>query len=123
MTRVEFSRTVKMATWDRAGGCCEECGRKLFPGDRKEYDHRIPDAIRKDNGAENCQLLCGPCHSAKTKKDRKQIAKANRVRAKHNGAKQTKHPLPGSKASGWKRKVSGEVVRRDEDDDILGDWL
>ena len=114
MTRVEFTRAVKLFAWDRANGKCEECGRKLFPGDRKEYDHRIPDALRKDNSADNCQLLCGPCHRAKTTKDAGQIAKANRVRAKHNGAARPKSALPGSKASRWKRKISGETVRRDE---------
>ena len=30
------------------------------------------------------------------------------------GAARPKSALPGSKASGWKRKISGETVRRDK---------
>ena len=120
--RREFTRTVKLAAWDRAGGCCEACGKKLFPGDRREYDHIIPDAVRPDNSAENCQLLCGACHTAKTKKDRKDIAKCNRVRAKQAGAHRPKSRLTNDR---WKRKVSGETVPREtrKDDDALGEWF
>lgn len=114
MARLEFTRSTKLAAWERSGGSCEGCGRKLFPGDRREFDHRIPDGLRKDNGLENCQVLCGPCHDEKTPGDSRQISKAKRVKAKHEGAFRPKATLPGGKASGWKRKISGEWVRRDD---------
>ena len=53
------------------------------------------------------------CHGQKTPKDRKQIAKANRVNAKHIGAGHTANPLPGGRKSKWKVKVTGAVVLRD----------
>lgn len=112
MTRAEFSTTTKRQTWDRAGGRCEACGKKFFPGDKREYDHRDPDAITKNNSPENCQLLCHPCHLVKTGQDRKDIAKCNRVRAKHVGAYAPKRKIPGSKGTPFKKKVTGEVVKR-----------
>jgi hypothetical protein len=55
------------------------------------------------------------CHAAKTVQDVAQIAKANRVRAKHNGAKAAvKAVLPGSRGSKWKRKIGGEIVERQQ---------
>lgn len=124
MTRRTWTPRRKLAVFETHGGKCHICGQKI-DGAREpwELEHLIPVAMGGEDDETNVAPAHVACHSAKTKKDRKQIAKANRVRAKHNGAKQTKHPLPGSKSSGWKRKISGEVVRRDEDDDILGDWL
>lgn len=114
MTRAEFSRKTMLAAWDRAKGCCEGCGKKLFPGDRKEYDHVIPCELGGTNAADNCQLLCGPCHKAKTATDQRTFAKARSVRAKYLGAFKPKAIIPGSRASRIKRKINGETVRRDE---------
>jgi len=118
MPRANFTRAVKISTWERAKGCCEGCGKKLFPGDRREYDHVIPDAISKNNDLDNCQLLCGVCHDRKTKSDRKTISKTNRVRAKHIGAHKSKNPMPGSRNHPLKKKVGGGVVRRDTGEEI-----
>lgn len=107
MKRAEFSRRVKLDTWDRAGGACEHCHRKLFPGDRIEYDHRIACEQGGSNGAENCQVLCGWCHAGKTAGDAKVIAKSRGVRARHAGAEK---PRRGFRA--W-RNFKGEIVRRE----------
>lgn len=114
MTRAEFSRKTMLAAWDRAKGCCENCGRKLFPGDRKEYDHVIPCELGGTNDPGNCQLLCVLCHKAKTATDQRTFAKARSVRAKNIGAHKPKAVLPGSRASGLKKKINGETVRREE---------
>lgn len=113
MKRAEFSTRTKLQAWDRAGGKCEDCGRKLHVGDVREYDHRIPCEMGGDNSPGNCVLLCGPCHARKTATvDAPAIAKSRHVRARHVGAKTARNPLPGSKGSKWKRKISGEVVKR-----------
>jgi 5-methylcytosine-specific restriction protein A len=53
------------------------------------------------------------CHRQQTSEiDIPMIAKAKRREARHLGARVTRNPIPGSKASGWKRKMNGEVVRR-----------
>jgi 5-methylcytosine-specific restriction enzyme A len=52
------------------------------------------------------------CHRAKTKGDARQIAKAKRVKAKHEGAHRPRSTLAGGKGSKWKQKLTGEWVRR-----------
>lgn len=114
MSRREFPRKVRAEVFLRAGGRCEsqECGAKLKTGEG-HYDHILPDALGGEPTADNCQLLCKVCHGAKTKEDVGRIRKADRQRDKHTGAhKGSSNPLPGSRASKWKRKMNGEVVRR-----------
>ena len=112
MTRRNFTRTVKLAEWESSGGCCRSCGRKLFPGDGREYDHRIPDEQGGENTLENCQLLCTGCHKAKTGADMKVIAKSRSIRASHVGANKPRRTMPGSRDSKWKRTADGRTVLR-----------
>lgn len=113
--RREFPAKIKLAAWDRANGKCEgkNCGAKLFPG-HVHYDHVIPDRLGGDPVLDNCAVLCTACHGVKTRtKDIPAIAKSKRVRRHHAGIKKfQRRPLPGTKASGWKHKMSGEWVRR-----------
>jgi 5-methylcytosine-specific restriction enzyme A len=107
--RREFPAKVKVAAFQRAGGRCESCTAPLFPG-KFAYDHIVPDALGGEPVLENCKVLCGACHGGKTaKQDVPAIAKADRQRARHLGAK------PKPPRSAWKRKVNGETVRRDTD--------
>lgn len=114
MSRQEFSLRTKEAAWARAAGVCEcGCGVAFAADEPVEYDHRIPDALRKNNSLENCQVLRVPCHLAKTKVDVRQIAKAKRVAKKHTGTvTRKKRIVPGSKASLWKKPLHGPAVRR-----------
>lgn len=116
MTRArhEFPAKVKVAAFERAGGCCEECGVTIRPGNGPEYDHIVPDAIGGGNAIGNCRVLCKGCHAVKTAKaDIPTIAKVKRVRAKHINAKPpSRRPLPGGKGGRLKRKINGEVVER-----------
>ena len=90
MTRLEFTKAIKIAAWSRAGGRCEHvdqdgdrCNKKLSPGDT-EYDHVIPAALGGDNSLGNCAVLCRAHHSEKTTStDVPRIAKAVRVHARH----------------------------------------
>ena len=110
--RAEFSRRTKLQAWDRAGGCCEDCGKKIRPGDGPEYDHIISAEQGGGNDLGNCQVLCAPCHKLKTREDVGKQAKSRSVRAGHIGAKKPRNPIPGSKASKWKRTIDGRTVRR-----------
>jgi len=112
MARREFTARVKVAAYERSGGFCEACSCRLQVG-RIHYDHRIPDALGGEPTFENCAVLCTHCHSAKTTgEDVPRISKMKRQRAAHLGAKTTKRPMPGSRASGFKKKMNGEVVKR-----------
>lgn len=118
MPRREFSRSVKIAAFLRADGRCEgtlddgsRCPTKLTPG-KFEYDHDNPDGLTGEPTLENCVVLCSSCHSTKTKTDRQRIDKAKRQQAAHVGAKTRKsRPLPGTKASGIRKRMNGTIER------------
>lgn len=112
MSRQEFTRKTKAAVALRSGGNCEQCGAKLKLREG-EYDHVLPCALGGTNDESNCKVICRICHAEKTGNDVRQIRKADRQRDKHTGTF-VKHsaPMPGSKRSGWKKLMNGEVVRR-----------
>ena len=112
MTRREFSKKPRFAAFQRAQGRCEECTARLVPG-AYQYDHVTADGLDGDPTLENCRVLCRSCHGAKTVKDVRQIAKSERQKAVHLGAKSRRgRPFPGGRDSPLKRKISGKVVRR-----------
>lgn len=114
MARREFSRKVRAVVFLRANGCCElpECKAKLKTGEG-HYDHILPDALGGEPTVENCQLICNECHKAKTRDDVRQIRKADRQRDKHNGTfKRKSRPMPGTKASGIRKRMDGTVEYR-----------
>jgi 5-methylcytosine-specific restriction endonuclease McrA len=113
LSRREFPKSVRVAAFERACGRCECCTAHLVPG-KYHYDHLQPDALAGEPTLKNCRVLCMSCHNVKTaREDTPRITKANRQRAGHIGAKTKKgRPMAGTKASGWKKKMSGEVVRR-----------
>jgi 5-methylcytosine-specific restriction endonuclease McrA len=113
MTRSgEFTRKQRAEMWLRAKGNCEGCGARL-KASGGQYDHVIPLSMGGENEVSNGQVLCGPCHGSKTAKEAPRRAKADRNRDKASGAyRRASRPIPGSKASGWKRKLDGTVVRR-----------
>ncbi len=115
MTRKSWTLLRKARVFEAHNGVCHICGDKI-DGTREawELEHIIPIAMGGEDDESNAAPAHVVCHKGKTATDKAQIAKANRVRAKHMGAKaRTKSTFPGSRASKWKRKVSGEVVRRD----------
>ncbi|MGX9980666.1 HNH endonuclease [Methylobacterium fujisawaense] len=86
MPRREFSKSVQRDAFVRADGKCEGCGAKLSVG-KFAYDHINPDGLTGEPTLENCQVLCSPCHRAKTDKDIGDIARAKRRSDKHMGVK------------------------------------
>jgi 5-methylcytosine-specific restriction protein A len=109
--RKEFSDRTRALAFQRANGRCDECGIRLQTG-RIAYDHKIPDGLTGANDLHNCHVLCIECHKQKTRSDVGRIAKAKRQYAREIGAHKSRNPLPGGKLSPWKRKITGEVVRR-----------
>lgn len=97
----------------RADDCCQHCKRKVGAGLRAEFDHVIPLILGGQHRESNIALLCHECHAAKTKLDVKIKAKVARVRKRRLGIKPRKgRPIPGTRASGWKRKFNGQWERR-----------
>ena len=113
--RLEFSDKTKSRRWEHAGGCCESCGKSMRTGDGPEYDHDKPAFYGGGNDFDNCRVLCVSCHSLKTvsynshamPKSRRMIKKAAGLR----GKKLKGRPMAGTKASGLRKRMNGEVER------------
>ena len=119
MSRREFPPKVRKLAWEIAKGCCAHCGCYIRVGNGPIYDHRVPDAVGGEPTIQNCQVLCKCCNSLKTfVNDIPQIAKTLRILKKIAKA-EAKHsrPMPGSRASNWKHKMSGGWERRNAEND------
>lgn len=107
----EFPNKTKLLAWERSGGLCQICGMKIIG--RAEYDHCLPLALGGLSDLPNCICVCSKCHRLKTStSDIPRIAKAKRQERSHIGAKQSRNPMPGSRASKWKRTIGGKVEKR-----------
>ena len=123
MPRREFEKKTKREALKRSGGLCEavgpwygleenqRCNMPLSHG--VQFDHIDLDANSKDNSLENCAAVCIACHKFKTAKiDIPKAAKTQRQQDKNNGIKTRKgRPLPGTKASGIRKRMDGTVER------------
>ena len=112
--RPTFSTSFRLNLFLKRKGTCAACSQKIEAGKAWDIDHILPLALGGTNERENLQILCKPCHRAKTKKaDIPRIAKTKRLKAHHLGARApSNRPIPGSRRSPWKRKMDGSVVRR-----------
>jgi len=115
MTRRRMTSLRRARIFDSHGGTCHLCGVKIGVGEAWEAEHIIALEISGDDSDDNLAPAHVACHRAKTAEDAGRIAKARRVYAKHIGAHRAKQTLPGSRASKWKRRVDGTVVRRTEE--------
>ena len=97
---------VRVRLYDKANGCCEECGRPLSPGDTWEPDHIKALINGGENRETNLRVICEWCHPAKTSRDVAEKSDVYEKRSKHIGAtrKRPWHP-------GLKKKVNGSVIR------------
>jgi len=121
--RQEFKTSVKLAILQRAGfpdnPICEGCGRSLR-GEKIEIDHVIEEwerggahDARRELTAEDGQALGAKCcHKEKSARKRGEKAHGDRIIKKQAGIARKSRPIPGSRASAWKRKLDGTIERR-----------
>ena len=100
--RREFAAKIKLAAYERCQQAgkphCEACGLRIMGV--PEYDHIKPDGLGGEPTLDNCQVLCGKCHRAKTHgEDRPVMQKADNQRKAAAGVKR-KYPWPKRKM-GW----------------------
>jgi 5-methylcytosine-specific restriction protein A len=94
-------------------GRCNNCGLLIHGSLLPAYDHIISLINGGENRESNLQLLCVPCHKAKTNLDVKEKSIVYRKKAKHLGISLRKsRPIPGSRASGLKKGFDGIVRKR-----------
>jgi hypothetical protein len=109
--RLHRSPREKLRIFERMHGECHLCGGKIQVGERWELEHFVPLAIGGDDDENNIGVAHWKCHAKKTVADMATIAKTKRIRQKHFGARRDSR-WPCSRDSKWKKKISGEVVRR-----------
>lgn len=94
-------------------GECYLCERKIAPGEAWEAEHPKARGLGGSDKQEDMRPVHIDCHEPKTKADVAIMRKADRQAKAHLGLKaKSGRPIPGSKASGWKKTMSGEVIRR-----------
>lgn len=104
---------VRVRVFEKAGGKCQSCTRKINAGDSWDADHIVAIVNGGANKETNLQCLCGWCHEQKTKADVKQKSQVARAKNSHLGLKRRKgRPMPGTKASGIRRRMNGAVELR-----------
>jgi len=106
---------VRLRVWDRAGGRCQICNRKLGPADKWQVDHILALVNGGAHSEANMQVACDWCHKGKTAEDVAFKAKSARIRARHTGAKQ-KHAWPSQRLGhGNQQHTATRPIRRRSD--------
>lgn len=102
---------VRLRVFERAGGRCEECTRKLGPGDAWQADHIVALVNGGENRERNLRCLCSWCHRTKTNDDVAEKAKVAAVRKRHLGIRPPSK-FATARTGKFKQKLNGEIVPR-----------
>jgi hypothetical protein len=87
---------------------------KVVPGEDWDVSHDIPLEAGGKDDATNWFVAHRKCHRVHTSTvDAPMIAKVKRIHQKHVGAKKARSPMPLGRASKFKRKMDGTIVRRE----------
>lgn len=114
-SRRTISPMRRLAIFERNGGRCHLCSRLIRAGEKWDVSHDRPLALLGDDDGDNLKVAHRDCHAVQTVDDRAQITKAKRQALKHVGIRppsKWRKPMPGSKASGWKKPFNKPAERR-----------
>lgn len=103
---------VRLRVFERCGGVCHITGRKIRPGERWELEHISPLADGGEHRETNMAPALDWAHKQKTAGEAKARAKVRAIKRKHLGMKESRNPIPGSRATKWKRTLDGRTVER-----------
>lgn len=107
---------VRVRVFDAYGGICrcrQDCCVVIRPPMKWQCDH----VVALVNGGQNIESNLVPIltdhHKVKTARDVAIKSKTYRIRTKHNGVrtKPKGRPLPGTRASGIRKRMNGNVER------------
>ena len=104
---------VRLRVFLRFGGICQcGCNTAIRTGQKWQCDHKLALVNGGAHSEANLWPMLVEHHRNKTQTDVAAKALTYRKRKAHLGLKRARKPLPGSRASGWKKKMDGTVVRR-----------
>lgn len=111
-TRRTLSRLARIRIHDRHGGMCWICDTRITTGQKWQADHMKPLWL----GGEDIEANMAPahvhCHASKSAAERTVKAKGDRSRARYLGIRKSKHLIPGSKGTPWRKRMNGTVESR-----------
>lgn len=103
---------VRLRVFDRAGGKCHLCQRKIPAGEYWQCDHLVALCNGGSNREFNLFPACRNCCYRKTAEDIAEKAIINRKRQKHLGISSAKRGFQTNRSGEFKKKMDGSVVRR-----------
>jgi len=113
LRRRQLTKKERRKVFADNGGKCHICKQKIPEGEPWDADHVIARWVKEDDSPEAHRPAHYECHKRKTKNDQKVIAKIKRIILKRTGGKRRRsRPMPGTKASGWRKRMNGDVERR-----------
>jgi len=113
---------VRLRVFDRAGGCCQICTRKIRSGDRWVADHIQAIINGGENRERNLQLICDWCdRKVKTPADSAEKARTHAKRCADLGIKK-KSTFRTSRDGPFKQKMDGTIVDRKTGKTIGRSW-
>ncbi|HMT13155.1 MAG TPA: HNH endonuclease [Aestuariivirga sp.] len=109
----KIPNAVRLRVFERYGGFCAVSGRKIMPADKWDCDHIIPLKDGGEHREGNLQPVLADFHHAKTAEENHTRGKVKRTRQKYLGIKRKSGPpMPGSKASRFKKRIDGTIEIR-----------
>lgn len=103
---------VKARVFLKYEGLCCQCERKIGGIIGWECDHTVALINGGENRESNLQILCSLCHLEKTVEDLAIKSKTYAMQKGHLGLKKPRwKPLPGTKRSGIRKRMSGRVEK------------
>lgn len=103
---------VRLRVFDRKHGRCHRCWRKIAAGEQWTCEHLKALTNGGENRERNLDVTCGWCLPIKNAEDVAEKSRVYERRASHVGIRKAKaRPLPGSKASGIRKRMNGAVER------------
>lgn len=114
MRRRRISNAERLRLFAEAGGICHLCGEPIDQRrQRWDVEHAKPHWLGGADEGDNLKPAHSLCHLRKSAKEAGERAKGNRIKAKHLGIARKRPSFRTNKDQPWKKKISGEVVRRD----------
>ena len=111
--RQRLSLRARVRMHDEYGAICIVCSNPIAPGERFIDEHNLPLALGGDNSRENRGPAHIVCARIKTKQDLRDIARADRVRAKDLGIRLRRgRPLPCGRNTNEKMTFYNGPVNR-----------
>lgn len=110
--RKGFTDLQRARIFEARYGLCHICDRKIQVGEKWDVEHIMPLSMNGTNDEANLAPAHVACHSTKSRKETTDRAKCDRIRAKHVAGHRSSNPMPGSRASKWKKPMNGPAVLR-----------